>query len=50
MLTAIGLPLLHALDDGLDRLHRFVRTWRAVLEGDCWSQAEAATRRPGDAA
>lgn len=42
MLTVLGHPLLARLDRELARLHGFVRAWRAVLEGDCWSQLEAA--------
>lgn len=42
MLTAVGLPLLQHLDDGLARLHRFVRAWRAVLEAESWADLEAA--------
>lgn len=41
MLTAHGLPLLRRLDHELARLHGFVRRWRVVLEGRCWSELEA---------
>lgn len=42
MLTAVGLPLLEQLDTALTRVHRYVRAWRAALEGDCWADLEAA--------
>lgn len=42
MLSDLGSWLLPRLDDAVGRLHRFVRAWRATLEGECWSELEAA--------
>lgn len=42
MLDAIGRPLLARLDDAITGLHRYVRAWRAVLDGECWTELEAA--------